>query len=182
MRPGVAFIEVLEEKLRAFTGDEPAPVAPRGFPTAPILGFFYFDPGLASSAMSSREAVGSPEASSRRTPSRTSRHTSWQTSWQTTCQTSPEQFRPRPIPPPQPQPRLTPRQRAALDVLTELGAAIGVDFTAEELRRTFRSLARQYHPDRHPGSSEGEKARLSTLFARLHDAYTHLHIAPVTAA
>lgn len=61
MQPGVAFIEVLEEKLRAFTGDEPAPVAPRGFPTTLILGFFYFDPGLASSAMSSREAVGSPD-------------------------------------------------------------------------------------------------------------------------
>jgi DnaJ domain len=84
----------------------------------------------------------------------------------------------------QPRPRrtLSSRERAALEQLNALGACIDADFSVEELRRVFRELARTYHPDRHPGSSASEKARLSMQFVRLHDAYRELQGAAPAAA
>jgi len=81
-----------------------------------------------------------------------------------------------------PQRILSSRGRAALDQLNALGAAIGADFTVQELRHAFRTLARRYHPDRHPGSSTIEKARLSRQFIQLHDAYRDLQAATPAAA
>ena len=86
---------------------------------------------------------------------------------------------PRPFvvapPPQQPRPRsLSLRQRKALDMFVSLGAHIGEDFTRDTLRAEFRALALRYHPDRHPGSSERELARLTTCFAQLTDAYERL--------
>jgi len=76
--------------------------------------------------------------------------------------------------PPRPTRVLSPRQHEALRDLAELGATLSADFTARELKGTFRTLARIYHPDRHPGCSEFEKARLSRQFATLHEAYRRL--------
>lgn len=72
---------------------------------------------------------------------------------------------------------LTDRQRQALDAFTSLGGSLGDDFTNADLKRAFRLLALRYHPDRHPASSDGERARLSARFAQLHDAYEHLQAA-----
>ena len=67
-----------------------------------------------------------------------------------------------------------PHERRALDYMVGLGARIESDFTDAELRSAFRALAREYHPDRHPGSSQQQRERLAALFRRLRQAYEHL--------
>ena len=66
----------------------------------------------------------------------------------------------------------TGHQRPAAKVA--LGGTLHRDFTNAELRSAFRALAREYHPDRHPGSSEFERERLAALFTRLRAAYEQL--------
>jgi DnaJ-class molecular chaperone len=61
-----------------------------------------------------------------------------------------------------------------LAILEALGAVLPADFTSDELRAAFRSLARRYHPDRHPRCSEDERIRLGVLFGHAHDAYRTL--------
>ena len=82
-------------------------------------------------------------------------------------------------PRPQPRPRRTflPHEQRALDYLVGLGARLEPDLTMAELRSAFRALAREYHPDRHPGSSPQQKERLAALFRRLRQAYEHLQAA-----
>lgn len=58
--------------------------------------------------------------------------------------------------------------------MRELGAELGRDFSAADLRRAYRRLARTYHPDGHPGVTAGERARLSRTFAALTDHYRTL--------
>jgi DnaJ domain len=71
--------------------------------------------------------------------------------------------------------RLTAVQQAALDTLRELGAAaLDAASTDAEIRTAFRTLARRFHPDRHPGCPESDRARLSRTFATLCDAYRTL--------
>jgi hypothetical protein len=71
--------------------------------------------------------------------------------------------------------RLTPAQRQAVDALRALGADLPPDtFTHAELRSAFRTLARRFHPDRHPGSPDAERARLARSFAAACDAYRTL--------
>jgi hypothetical protein len=70
--------------------------------------------------------------------------------------------------------KLTVRQRRALNELVALGANLGSDFTARELRSAYRTLARQYHPDRHPASTEIEKARLARMFADVNENHRRL--------
>jgi DnaJ domain len=80
----------------------------------------------------------------------------------------------RPAPPPTPRRlvrHLTTIQQNALHELNALGASLARDFTDAELRAAFRDLARRYHPDRHPRSSDAERARLAMLFARTHSSY-----------
>jgi hypothetical protein len=75
-----------------------------------------------------------------------------------------------PVPSPEPlRPlrTLAPREQRALRQLIALGADLRPDFDAVELRRAFRILARRYHPDRHPDSTEEVKAGLSRTFAEL---------------
>jgi hypothetical protein len=79
-----------------------------------------------------------------------------------------------PPPPPRPQRTLMPHEQRALDYLVNLGARLDSDFTEPELRSAYRMLAREYHPDRHPGSTEQQKDRLTALFRRLRQAYEHL--------
>jgi hypothetical protein len=74
----------------------------------------------------------------------------------------------------QPRPRrppltLTAPQRDALAALNALGAGLDDEISASDVRSAFRRLARQCHPDRHPGSSAAEKAQLSRQFATLTD-------------
>ena len=76
--------------------------------------------------------------------------------------------------PPRPRRTLLPHEQRALDYLVGLGARLEPDFTNTELRTAFRALAREYHPDRHPGSSSQERDRLSVLFGRLRHAYDQL--------
>jgi len=77
---------------------------------------------------------------------------------------------------------LSPLQETALAAFVRLGARIGRNFTDTELRSAFRMLAREYHPDRHPQSSDQEKSRLSAAFSQLTDAYEHLQNAALRAA
>ena len=69
---------------------------------------------------------------------------------------------------------LMPHEQRALDYLVGLGASLDSDFTDAELRSAFRALAREYHPDRHPDSSQQQREHLSALFRRLRQAYEHL--------
>lgn len=59
---------------------------------------------------------------------------------------------------------LTAEQSRALDALNALGAALSSDFTLDQLRRRYRWLAMQLHPDRHPGCSDTERRHLALLF------------------
>jgi hypothetical protein len=67
--------------------------------------------------------------------------------------------------------RLTLRERQAIEAFASLGVSLPADFTVGQLRTAFRELARRYHPDRHAGSGDAEKAMLATLFGHAHDAY-----------
>jgi hypothetical protein len=79
-------------------------------------------------------------------------------------------------PPPRgPRRSLSAKQQLALDALVGLGARIDADFTDGELRRAFRGLALRYHPDRHPATNDGERARLGGLFAEACHAYENLN-------
>jgi hypothetical protein len=48
---------------------------------------------------------------------------------------------------------------------------VAADADAESLRRAYRRLAREHHPDRHPGASAAELARLVRDFTRITAAY-----------
>lgn len=72
--------------------------------------------------------------------------------------------------------RLSAAQQNALDCLRARGAAwLSSDFTAPELKRAFRMLAREFHPDRHPGASEAERTALARTFASICDGYRELN-------
>jgi hypothetical protein len=45
---------------------------------------------------------------------------------------------------------------------------------ADDVRAAFRRMARQWHPDRHPGVSEPTRAALGRRFAQITGAYEHL--------
>jgi len=66
--------------------------------------------------------------------------------------------------PTRPRRQLGPAERHALDELIGLGARLRDDFTVAELRSAFRSLARQHHPDRHPGQSDTDRAHAARIF------------------
>ena len=70
--------------------------------------------------------------------------------------------------------QLTNPQRQALDTLMALGARLNDAFTERDLRSAFRTLARRYHPDRHPGLDAHGTARLAETFARVRDACDRL--------
>jgi DnaJ-class molecular chaperone len=60
-------------------------------------------------------------------------------------------------------------------MLRRLGADFLTDrFTNGELKSAFRVLARRFHPDRHPGSSDAERSHLARSFAAACDAYRTL--------
>ena len=67
--------------------------------------------------------------------------------------------------------RLSRREQRAFDELEALGGTLAVDFTFDQLRSVFRSLARRYHPDRHSDSSTHDKTRLAEQFTKAREAY-----------
>ena len=73
-----------------------------------------------------------------------------------------------------PKRTLSPRQHEALMQLAALGATLTADFTFEELRSAFRSLARAYHPDHHPGRATRATVPVSQVFVTLRSAYDTL--------
>lgn len=69
----------------------------------------------------------------------------------------------------------TDRQRAALATLQTLGAAdLGPTSADVDLKRSFRQLARRYHPDTRPDLAADERRRLARLFAEACAAYRFL--------
>jgi DnaJ-domain-containing protein 1 len=62
-----------------------------------------------------------------------------------------------------------PRQLAALRVL---GVPLGADATA--IKRAYRQLARNYHPDLHPDATDDERRALSDRFVEVTAAYQAL--------
>jgi hypothetical protein len=62
---------------------------------------------------------------------------------------------------------LSAREQRALRGLVALGADLDAQFTADQLRRAFRILARRYHPDRHPDTDAAATARLARTFAEV---------------
>ena len=56
----------------------------------------------------------------------------------------------------------------AVDPFEVLGVAR--DATVEEVDERWRQLARQLHPDSHPGADDAERARLTTAMAELNEA------------
>jgi hypothetical protein len=70
---------------------------------------------------------------------------------------------------------LTPLQQEALETLRRAGAPdLRPDYFSSELKSAFRRLARQLHPDRHPGADAEARARLSAAFRDVRDAYRAL--------
>ena len=72
--------------------------------------------------------------------------------------------------PSRPAHRLTERQGLAFDTLLALGGRLSGDFTAEDLLREYRQLAKRYHPDRHGAASAGDRERMARRFAEVSDA------------
>lgn len=79
--------------------------------------------------------------------------------------------------PRRPARKLSPAQAEALGQLQALGATLDTSFTDDELKAVFRALALTYHPDRHPGTTVAEKARLSQTFVAVRSAYDALKTA-----
>lgn len=168
MPRATTFAELLEEQLHDVREAEPAP-RPQAYRPAPVIGFFSFTPDLdvaeikytqhARASFTSVHGASAPRPEPRVEPRVEVKR-----------------------PPQRPRRVLSPTEQRALDRLVDLGATIDASFTAEELRSAFRALARRYHPDRHPKASATERARLSSLFAQLRQAYTDLQPAVPAAA
>jgi DnaJ domain len=161
MGRGKAFVEVLDEAMAGYEPGEPVHTSRTGlgYATPSIL---FFDIGLRHAPRPL--APGLPSASSGAPASR-----------------GPAPVGRSSVPFPRPRRTLSSQEQEALDAFVQLGADMGDDFTDAELRSVFRLLALRYHPDRHPGTSDREKARLSVCFAQLHDAYETLKTTPVSS-
>jgi hypothetical protein len=123
----------------------------------------------ATQAASFRPRVIPPHPLLFATPYRPSGRSPYRSVTADTGSTPPRFAAPPSAPPARPSRPLNRRQRQALDAFIALGARLSPDFAPGELRSAFRMLALAYHPDRHPGSSDGERARLTRVLADLND-------------
>jgi len=182
MRPGVSFAEVLDETLRGYqpettarqaplrSGSIPPPVPPNPF-------LFGFDVRAAAFAtapigVSTHARPDMPQARATGTgPNETGpREGHTHRFMDTPVMDGRAAVRPAVVPPAARR-RLTLVQQRSLAAFVDAGAAIGPDFSPEELRSAFRRLARRYHPDRHPFASDDDKARLSRQFGGITSDY-----------
>jgi hypothetical protein len=67
--------------------------------------------------------------------------------------------------------QLAPVEREALSRLRQWGAPLPDDFTHDELKRAYRHLAQQFHPDHHATASPATRAALGGVFHQIHVAY-----------
>lgn len=89
---------------------------------------------------------------------------------------------PRAVPmPPVARRLLTSPERRALERLCALGARLDDRFTADDLRRAYRHLALQLHPDRHVALTPVARVKLADAFARATEAYRCLRAVPDAA-
>lgn len=148
-----AFTEVLDQFVEGFESREPAAAAP-WHPGIATRSLFWFEGAAAVS-----HCVAPPGAlpHSRRASTSSPLHRTV-----TTHRDAGDQ---------KPLRRLTPGQRDALHHLVACGATLDAGFTREELRSAFRSLARAYHPDRHPTLGQAERECLARAFTSLREAY-----------
>jgi hypothetical protein len=173
MPRGVAFDDLLDEKLAADPMDArpTVTVGPGGMATA--YGFFFVD--------APRTAVASAVSAERRIGRPGSADGGVTVDWRFAGAMSAGSVRVRlhvttepaaqPSGKKRPASQLPERERRALAELLALGGALHDDFTFDELRSVFRTLARRYHPDRHAGCDEHGKAGLAEQFTRARDAY-----------
>lgn len=70
-----------------------------------------------------------------------------------------------------PRARLDAAGRDALLRLRQWGAPLPDDLDEADLKRAYRRLARQYHPDRHAGAGAATRAALGGAFHQVHLAY-----------
>ena len=169
MRHAVPFAQLLDEAVASATvgSSRPGSTRPAAFPRA--VGFFEFTVGaqpvtrIVPHTRSTYEIVADlahPPSSGRPTHSRFTKPSVSNEARPVTRRVTGARAR-----------RLTLVERNAVDEMVSLGASLDADFTADELRGAYRQLARRYHPDLHPTSTEREKARLSALFTRAHASY-----------
>ena len=173
MPRAACFDELLDEQLAADSID-PRPavsVGPAGMATA--YGFFFVDaPHTAvTSAVSSQRRIGRTASSDRGF----SLDRRFAGAMSADSVRVPLQVTTEPAAQPSARKRavwhLPERERRAFAELVALGGALRDDFTFDELRSVFRTLARRYHPDRHVGCDEDGRAGLAEQFARARDAY-----------
>jgi hypothetical protein len=163
------FAEVLEQKLVAFSPLEPvvvpAPPTPSYQAPHPLLftkrrmtfNSAVYGAARPAAAASSLTVFIEPPHAAPRTPPQAAPPTP-----------------PQAAPSARPRRAMTLAERRALEDLVALGADLAGDFSAQDLRRTYRRLARRYHPDCHPSSNRGEQARLARVFAQLNESYRQL--------
>jgi len=161
MRSRPSFAEALDEALGAAQDDTPVPAAERfvylPLSAAPFV-FVYSRPTTAAAATTGAPAAAAASAAAR---ARVAYERPAPPTRATTPTAAPTGL----------LRALTPRQQRAFDAMVALGASLYGDFEAADLRRAFRRLAREYHPDRHPGCSATERAHLSRTFADLTEHY-----------
>ncbi len=158
---GVAFEQVLDARLAASWATAP-PVAP-AVDSRP-------DPGLRAALAGAFDWLGRAAAGFER---------GYGTAAASTAARRPAAGRPaagRPaaVPPPapsRPARTLPASQREALGRLRQWGADLSDDFTADELKRAYRRLARQFHPDAHASAPAAVRAALGGAFHQIHLAY-----------
>jgi hypothetical protein len=177
----VTFAEVLDETL---SGYQPAPAAayhPRGNQTAPLHPFLFnrIDVPAPSDLFRAcdHDVTASRIGTMRPTGARARATGDQRAVSAPPVDATPVAETPRTIPvrtPARPGRRLTVVQRRSLEALIGFGAAIHSDFSAGQLRSAFRTLALQYHPDRHPFADNSEQAALARHFSAITASYETL--------
>jgi hypothetical protein len=173
--PAAAFADVLDSHLRSSSSDARHSPSTIVVGTAASYGFFFVGAHRCTpfADLSQHPTAGLPRISGSRPRGMTEAGDRCESPLATGAEPLGERKAPR-GPSTRPRRMLSVRQAQALRDLVALGARLADDFTRQELRSAFRLLARRYHPDRHAGSSDAERARLSTVFAGVCDAYNAL--------